>query len=186
MSFTDLAIYIISACNVSYFKQHVHVSKQIRRDVRFLTMYEVRTAAASIADTVVRSTRRSDARQFAHGAAAGIEAEGEHGRLILVLFTRAHEALQILQVANRHGHVAARAADLEVEVVAVLLGASGQVELDAGEGELERDALVLHRAAALDRQRRRAHRHAHVHGGETFQRHGDYLLACDVTPRTRY
>ena len=53
-------------------------------------------------------------------------------------------AAKMSVVTYCHGHVAARTPDLEVEVVAVLLRRAGEVELNAGEWELEGDPPVIY------------------------------------------
>ena len=113
--------------------------------------------------------RASESWQATEWTVGGVEAEREHGRVVLVTDVHASspgERAQLAHVADRHRHVALGAADRKVVLVAVLPRLPGKVELDAGERELERDATVVDGALALDGQRRRRHRHAQVHGRE--------------------
>lgn len=103
----------------------------------------------------------------------GVEAECQYRRIVLVADVHASGAgkrHQFAHIPNGHRHVALGAADREIELVTVLARLAGQVELDAGERELERHAAVVDGALSLDGQRRRRHRHAQVHRREAAVR----------------
>ena len=108
-------------------------------------------------------------RQTVERTVSRVEAEGEDGRVVVVGDVHAPSACeraQLTDVADRHRHVALGAANREVVLVAILARLSGQVKLDAGERELERDAPVVDGALSLNRKSWRGHGHAQIHRGE--------------------
>lgn len=79
-------------------------------------------------------------RKLAHRTILRVEDEGENRRVHTIRVLRAPyagEAAQLAHIANRHGHVAASAAYLEVEIIPVLLRRVRQIELDTCKGELQ-------------------------------------------------
>jgi len=121
------------------------------------------------------------------------EAERQHGQVgVVVLPSDAGERPQLRHERDPHEQVAASASDLEVQVrhgggraVDHVARRRRQLELDAGERELESEPAVVDRALALDRQRRRRHRHSHVHGREAVEPRRRHLVVVSTLNTAR-